>query len=200
VFNGRPFFPNELDLAVVGNLGGRGGGAVQNSTRMYLTAVNGSRWATLEFMIDWNTAVVGEKIPYAREFGTHNIRQLITDGDNGYFLMEFPLMSSGYSESSFFDGQPGCFNGVDLEGNYVQDISLVLEKGSKYEVRKYGGERFTIYPKFVFSGTLGDRPGPVCPDCDCKSECEYDHGLPKHMIAMTAEILALLTGWAWFLT
>jgi hypothetical protein len=117
--------------------------------------VNGSRWATLEFMIDWNTALVGEQISYVREFGTHNIRELITDGNNGYFQLGFFQGSLWYSESSFFEGQPGCFNGVDLEGNYVQDISLVLEEGSKYEVSASGSERFTVVPKFVFSGNLG---------------------------------------------
>jgi hypothetical protein len=200
VFSGRPLFPNELDLAVVGNLEGITGYVVQNSTRVYFTALNGSRWATLEFMIDWNTAVVGEQISYVREFGTHNIRELITDGDNG----DLQLGSSrGYTENTFFEGQPGCFNGIDLEGNYVQDISLVLEEGSKYEVWRSGEERFIIVPKFVFSGNLGDGP-TVCPP-PCEHDCEawecvecYD-GLPKHTIATTVKILVLLTVWAWFL-
>jgi hypothetical protein len=201
VFSGRPLFPNELDLAVVGNLGGTGHYyATQNSTRMYFTAMNGSRWATLEFMIDWNTAVVGDQIAYVREFGTHNIRELITDGDDGYFRLGFDQVSSSYSKSSFFEGQPGCFNDVDLKGNYVQDISLVLDEGTKYEVWATGDERFTIVPKFVFSGNLGDGP-TVCPECaECKCECESNHGLPKHNnIATAAEILVLLlTGWAAF--
>jgi hypothetical protein len=199
VIRGRPLFPNELDLATVRNLGKLTGYAVYNSTRMYFTAVNGSRWATLEFMIDWNTALVGEQISYVREFGTHNIRELITDGDNGYFLLDFSQFSRSYSESSFFEGQPGCFNGIDLEGNYVQDISLVLEEGSKHEIWETGSVWFSIVPKFVFSGNLGEGP-TVCPDCESTYDCdECDDGLPKHTIATTMEILVLLTGWAWFL-
>jgi hypothetical protein len=84
----------------------------------YFTAKNGSRWATLDFMIDWNTAVVGEQISFIREFCTYDLRKLITDGENGY------LYEYWYSEKSFFEGQPGCFNGVDMEGNDVQHISL----------------------------------------------------------------------------
>jgi hypothetical protein len=109
-----------------------------------------------EFIIDWNTAVVGEQISCIREFGTHNIRQLITDGGYEYLNLDCPQFGRWYSEScSFFEGQPGYFNGVDLEGNFVQDISLVLEKGSKFEYRGTSSE-FIIAPKFVFSGDLGD--------------------------------------------
>ncbi len=86
-----------------------------------------------------------------------------------------------------------------MVGNYVEDVSLVLEEGSKYEVWKSGSERFTIVPKFVFSGNLGDGP-IVCPDCECEYECdEYGDGLPKHTIATTVKILVLLTGWVRFI-
>ena len=196
VFRGRPLFSNVLDLAVVGPLGKRSGHVVNNMTRVYLTAVNGSRWATLEFRIDWNTAAVGEPISYVREFGNHNIRELITDGDNGCLMVDAIQEARGYWESSLFDGQPGCFNGVDLEGNYVQDISLVLEEGSQYDGWETGRESSTIVPKFVFSGNLGGG-STVCPDCECEDECDY--GLPEHTIGTTVEILVLLTGWAWFL-
>jgi hypothetical protein len=199
VFRGRPLFPNERDLAVVGPLGKMIGYVDNNSTRMHFSAVKGSRWATLEFMIDWNTAVVGEQISYVHEFGTHNIRELITDGDNGYIQFDFFFPHSqgrAYWESSFFEGQPGCFNGVDLEGNHVQDISLVLDEGSKYKVWESG--TCTVVPKFVFSGSLGDGP-TVCPDCECESDCEECvDASPNHTIATTVEILALVTGWAWF--
>jgi hypothetical protein len=84
VFRGRLLYPNEVDLAHVGPLKEMYGNAVNNSTRMYLTAVKGSRWGNLEFMIDWNTAVVGDQVSSVREFGTHNIRELITDGDDWY--------------------------------------------------------------------------------------------------------------------
>jgi hypothetical protein len=197
VFRGRPLFRNENDLAIYGPSTYIKGVAANNSTRMYLIALNGSRWATLEFIIDWNTAVVGDHISPVREFGTHNIRELITDGDDGYFKVEVPSYHSRrYSESRFFNGQKGCFNDVDLEGNYVQDIWLVLEEGTKYEVWESGVMHFTIKPRFVYSGSLGIRLNG-CPECFC--ECECDDGLPKHTVATTVEILALLTGWAWFL-
>jgi hypothetical protein len=192
-----------LDLAVVRPTGYIRGYSVNNSTTMYLTALNESRsrWATLEFMIDWNTAVVGEQLSSVRESGTHNIRELIADGDDGYLKLDIPrYYSRSYSESSIFYGQPGCFNGIDLEGNYVKDIWLVLEEGSKYEVWESGLMSFTIKPKFLFSGSLGNGPIVVCPDCECESECdECDDGLPEHTIAKTVKILVLLTGWAWFL-
>jgi hypothetical protein len=199
VFRGRSLFPNELALAIVGPLGRRSAVVTNNLTTMYLTALNGSRsrWAALEFLISWSTAVVGEPIFYVREFGTHNIRELITDGDDGYFQVHYPQSEARrYRERSFFKGQPGCFNGVDLEGNYVQDISLVLEEGSKYEGWENGRVTSTVIPKFVFSGSLGDGL-TVCPDCECEPEC--DDGLPEHTIGTTVDILVLLTGWALFL-
>jgi hypothetical protein len=169
---------------------------------MHFSAEKGSRWATLEFMIDWNTVVVGEPITSVHEFGTHNIRELITDGDNGYIQFDFFFRQDegrAYWESSFFERQPGCFNGVDLEGNHVQEISLLLNEGSEYKVWENGGETCTVVPKFVFAGRLGDGP-TVCPDCECESECEdvCDDALPKHTVATTLKILVLLTGWAWF--
>jgi hypothetical protein len=202
VFNGRPLLPNELDIAVVGPLGKMRGYADNNLTTMHFSAEKGSRWATLEFMIDWNTVVVGEPITSVHEFGTHNIRELITDGDNGYIQFDFFFRQDegrAYWESSFFERQPGCFNGVDLEGNHVQEISLLLNEGSEYKVWESGGESCTVVPKFVFAGRLGDGP-TVCPDCECESECEdvCDDALPKHTVATTLKILVLLTGWAWF--
>jgi hypothetical protein len=211
VFRGRPLFPDELALAVVRPQPQRYKFArvINNSTLVTLTALRHNtqglrrpfsrydRWAMVEFMIDWNTAVVGEQISSVREYGTHNIRELITDGDDWY--LEVHLTRSGthrYRESDFFRGQPGCFNGVDLEGNYVQDVSLVLEEGSKYEARGTDQETATVIPRFVFSGSLGDGP-IVCPDCECESEC--DDGLPEHNLATTVKILVMLTGWAWFL-
>jgi hypothetical protein len=191
-----------LDLAVVRPTGYVKGYSVNNSTSIYLTAFNESRsrWAILEFVVDWNTAVVGEQLSSVRESGTHNFRELITDGDDGYFKLDIPrYYSRNYSESRFFNGEPGCFNGFDLEGNYVQDIWLVLEEGTKYEVWESGLMSFTIKPKFLFSGSLGGGP-TVCPDCECESECdECDDGLPEHTIGTAAKILALLTGWAWFI-
>jgi hypothetical protein len=50
---------------------------------------------------------------------------------------------------SFFEGQPACFNGVDLEGNSVEDISLVLD-AYKYTVSEGGSDMFIVFPKFVF--------------------------------------------------
>jgi hypothetical protein len=202
MFRGRPLLPHELDLAVVRPRGRISGYTDNNLTTMYFSAVHGSRWATLEYMIDWSTAVVGQPISYVREFGTHNIRELITDGDNGDLKVGFQIsqVSRAYPESSFFEGQPGCFNSVDLKGNNVQDISLVLEEGSECTVWANGTDACTIVPKFVFSGSLGFGP-TVCLDCECESECEdyCNDGLPKHTIATTVEILALVTGWAWFL-
>jgi hypothetical protein len=56
----------------------------------------------------------------------------------------------------------------------------------------------TVFPKFAFSGNLGDGAIILCPDCEGKCE-EYEYGLPKDTIGTTAEILVLLlTGWAWF--
>jgi hypothetical protein len=202
VFSGRPLLPNELDLAIVRPIGRISRYTDNNLTTMYFSAVNGSRWATLEFVIDWNTAVVGDQISVVREFGTHNIRDLITDGDNGYLKISFSnaQVSPANSHSDFFDGQPGCFNGVDLEGHHVQDISLFLEEGSECEVWASGTEAcYTVFPKFVFSGSLGDGPA-ACPDCECEYDCdECDYGLSGHTIAATVEILVLLTAWVWFL-
>jgi hypothetical protein len=56
-----------------------------------------------------------------REFGNHNIRELITDGDNVCIRLGFfqaPLFLE-YSESSVMEGHPRCFNDVDLEGKMV---------------------------------------------------------------------------------
>jgi hypothetical protein len=91
---------------------------------LYATAKNGSRWATVEFMIDWNTAVVGEQISYIREFGTHNIRKLITDGENGYLYV------------STFESPVGTLRAPSLKAG--PDISMALIwKGTMFKIFRW---------------------------------------------------------------
>mmetsp|Transcript_32207 Transcript_32207/g.53228 ORF Transcript_32207/g.53228 Transcript_32207/m.53228 type:complete len:105 (-) Transcript_32207:180-494(-) len=60
-----------------------------------------------------------------------------------------------------FQGQLGCFNSVDFDGNSVQSVSLEVHK-----VEGTGGWDH-IQPTFVISGILGEEPAELlpCPEC-----------------------------------
>jgi hypothetical protein len=118
---------------------------------LYATAKNGSRWATLEFMIDWNTAVVGEQISYIREFGTHNIRKLITDGENGYLYV------------STFESPVGTLRAPSLKAG--PDISMALIwKGTMFKIFRWFLKRVPGFGELMALKVIGACPSIICHD------------------------------------
>lgn len=128
-----------------------------------------------------------------RKYGTHSIHDLLTDGIDADLTLRIYSWSSKSRGSDVFDGQPGCLNGIDLEGSFVESVSLVAHD---IQIKGDGGCIFT--PTIVISGRLGILP-TACPECDCSSAQKqhffYRHSMERAvMVALTC--LALLSDFA----
>jgi hypothetical protein len=131
--SGQKLLPNEGALALI-DLGRWGGMCGDNTTATLEFHVfeDTLRWAVVEFPILWDQVQLGDKIQASRVYGTRSVMELLTNGDDGQ-CSQCIDWNSGHgptscggpvprNESTFFQGLETCFNGVDLQGNYLQSI------------------------------------------------------------------------------
>jgi hypothetical protein len=157
LFEGRPLQPYEGALAVV-DFQGRGFGCGSDVWIIDLVLVHGSNWALQRHLFDFESVSENEAIaPITDEYGTHSMHELLTDGMDGVFKMKIDAPncggSTGTRESAMFRNEPACYNGIDLEGSYVEEVSLIF-RGIESD---FPGDH-RVDPRVVFWGNLEEAP------------------------------------------
>jgi len=161
LFEGRPLAVHEDALAVVEIRNGSGSGLGGSVWTVDLVLREGPFWALQRHVVDFKSAKENEVIPVVDEYGTHTMYELLSDGIDGIFGMDTNAsFSTGWRESDLFHNEIACYNGIDLEGSYVERVDLefhkIISEGSD-------NHRNTVYPRFVFWGNLGKAPPPEQP-------------------------------------
>jgi hypothetical protein len=159
LFEGRPLQPYEGALAVV-DFQGRGFGCGIDVWIIDLVLKHGSKWALQRHLFDFEGVSEYEATaPLTDEYGTHSMHELLTDGMDDVFKMDIDAGchgSTGTRESAMFRYAPACYNGIDLEGSYVEEVSLIF-RGIESDFP--GHHR--VHPRVVFWGNLGEAPTPT---------------------------------------
>jgi hypothetical protein len=150
LFEGRPLKPYADALAVVDF--SSIGCLTSDQLTVDLVAKKGSKWALQEYVFDLKTIGEKEAIPIADEYGTHSMHEMLTDGANGYIRLGIDLMTEWSSESALLRGEPGCYNGIDLEGSYVEEVTLT------FRTIETDPQCKRVSPRLVICGNLGDAP------------------------------------------
>jgi hypothetical protein len=66
-------------------------------------------------------------------------------------LLGTDLSTQLASESAFLRGEPGCYNGIDLEGSYVEEATLTFRMIETNRCK-------SVSPREVIWGILGNAP------------------------------------------
>ena len=94
------------------------------------------------------------------------MHELLTDGVDGWFEMDFEdgcgASMFGFMESNMFSGEPACYNEVDLEGSYVEDVSLIFREihHGDFPCQHVA----LVHPRVVVWGNLGEAPQIPTPE------------------------------------
>eukprot|EP00977_Amphora_coffeiformis_P006930 scaffold1511_cov170-Amphora_coffeaeformis.AAC.1 len=102
------------------------------------------------------------------EMGILTFRVLLPNGADGRISVctEFggvegcgsPLLSN---QNTYFKGLPGCYNGVDFEGSFVEGVFLVVMEID------FSSNGCKLRPQFMISGSIGEAQSPC--ECGCSS-------------------------------
>jgi hypothetical protein len=86
------------------------------------------------------------------------MHEMLMDGADSFILLDIGSSTKWAIESALFRGEPGCYNGIDLEGTYVEEVTLTFRKIERDQCK-------CVSPRLVIWGNLGDAPAttPPCP-------------------------------------
>jgi hypothetical protein len=119
-------------------------------------------WATAEFELDFlDKPENGTTVAATRMYGTRNMMDLLANGRDGDITICHDIIPhirrcGGKNQRAFFQGQSGCYNGIDLRGNRVENVSLYLMEDA---------DGMYFCPSIVVSGHFVDEELPEPPPC-----------------------------------
>lgn len=193
---GRPLMRHEDALAKV--IYGSWSHPCSETILFSLEVYEGLSWATIEFLVDLNKTQQGDTVLALREYGTHPIGQLLTNGIDGNIIVcnKIPVGQGGgcstpnpNDESVVLKDQLG-FTGVDLHGCYVINITLSVK-----ELHTSSND-CDIRPEFIIAGSLGEPlPRQECPD-----ECTSSDVLTTSSKGIAAALCFTLTAAGWLVS
>jgi hypothetical protein len=191
LFEGRPLKPYEDALAVV-DFPSFGCLYSDQLLTVDLVAKEGSKWALQEHVVDWKTIGENEPIPIADEYGTHSMHEMLTDVADGFILLGVDFGTKWASESALLRGEPGCYNGIDLEGSYVEEVTLTFRK---IEANPHWCNKFS--PRVVIWGNLGDAPAttPPCPTMESDHAATISDHSSRWLLLSTMVFCPFLLSW-----